>query len=902
MKKTLIALASTACIVLQADSLSYIPQPYMLVGDSVLPNDKPYYKYDNTQENFQLLFPKEHLQTAQHAFALDSKIVPDYAKLYGWHFDETLHVGLISSHSQVANGFSTQWPNNRQINYVGGVGMIDYFCSASWLDTLLYHETAHNYQINIKESIVSQTLHSIFGNGMTFGLWTMPNLAVNPFMLEGNAVLNESWHGNGGRLYSGRFKAETILQAQAGNVTPAKLYNQRLAFPYGDIHYIQGGFYNYFLAKKYGLDAANSFFRHNSHFWFWPFMTNRAMKRAVGIDFEESVEEFSKSYKQLAKDFVILQGEEVTTSQFFAPLNRDKKEVFCLINEDGVSEGELLSIDKKSLHVSKKKGAWLRGKMFFIDGKYYTAASRHTSVTRITQGLFDKDAFLKKGTASKAVQSVLEDKTIVYFDTNSSFVLPQLYVKDTFYTQANSSVVSDTQGNIYYFVQRGKTRTLYKNKTALFSYKGFYGIVSDIDENGKVYFIASSKLGSTLYAYKDGHTTRVLRADNIIDAKLLDNQKLFVVSIGAQAYHYMIVSEESFLEEPYETKLFFEETPRYKKYTNFKKTYQKVDTNSSYIPFFEMHYNGTEITYGATDSQQYGSINVKFADPLSQNAAQFFYQKDDLGIDIIGTGYSSSEYLLHYKLQVYKTLTQKSPYKTNDMGFMANITLPLYQAGYYYSDIGISYFEDYLAKTRKPLSTTLFAGIQKRYGVSMFDNFVNNIKLYGVVDRDYTVVGGNYNFFHDLGKEFYGGAEVKYSYSDATSGYDAKGIKLTSSYSFEDLYDPSVLLMPSFNALAYVAQGGYGGISLYKTLHFSKYYFTFPLSLQREAIYTKYRYYKLKDFRALEYDANEMTFGLRVDSVVLNDVVVPVVFEYIYNDANFIQDSSSFRFYISLPF
>ena len=142
--------------------------------------------------------------------------------------DLTLYVGLISDYNQIANGFSTQWPNNRQINYVGGTQLVDYFTTTSWLDTLLYHETAHNYQVNVKGSVVSRSLHSVFGNG-TFIVpipLAVPNAMENSFMLEGNAVLNESWHGNGGRLYSGRLKAQTLLQAKAGNIVASDVYNR----------------------------------------------------------------------------------------------------------------------------------------------------------------------------------------------------------------------------------------------------------------------------------------------------------------------------------------------------------------------------------------------------------------------------------------------------------------------------------------------------------------------------------------------------------------------------------------------------------------------------------------------------------------------------------------------------
>ena len=891
-----------SCVLLAASNTQYIPQPYTLVGDSVTPNDLIYYKYNDTTHNIETIFSQEHLDIAQHATALDTLIVSDYEKLYKWKFDETLYVGLISNHNQIANGFSTQWPNNRQINYVGGAQMVDYFCSTSWIDTLLYHETAHNYQINIKQSTISQVLHSVFGNGLTFALWTMPNLAVNSFMLEGNALLNESWHGNGGRLYSGRFLAETILQAKAGNITPAKVYNQRLAFPYGDIHYILGGFYNYYLAQNYGLERANSFFANNSTYWIWPFFTNNAMQESIGVDFETSLASFAQAYKNKAKDFVKLKGKTIAKSEFFYPLNRNKHHIFTLINQDGRSMPEVLDIDTNTQQFSLQKGSFSGGKVFLIDGKFYTSASRYTNPTHITQGLFDADGYIKEGSDSRIVQTFLDDGSMVYFDTNSSFASPQLYIGENFYAQVHSSVIKDNDDNLYYFVQDHKTRTLYKNKTPLFSFKGFYGIVSDVDNEGGIYFIASSKLGSTLYCYKGGVLSRVLRGDNIIDARIMDDGSFFVATIESDGYYYMLAPKEQIDQTPYEVKLFFENNTLYQQYSNFKGLNTQVDTKKEYIPLKNLHYHGSEVSFGSVDGTTVATLNVKFADPLSQNSAQLFYQRDDLGIGIVGAGYSSSEYLLRYTLQLYTTVESDGYYDTNDLGIMANVTLPLYHAGYYYSDIGVNYFEDYLAQTRNPLSSFLRVGIRKKYGISMFDNYRQEIQLYGEKERDYEIYGGTYELFHDLVDEIYIGVQAQYSYATAKDFFGAKGIKLTSSYSFEDLNEPSVLVMPSFNDVAFIKKGGYAGVSLYKTVNFSQYYFTFPLSLQREAIYAKYRHYELQSFTHKTYNANESTIGMRFDSVVLNNMVVPIMIEYLYNDADFVQDKSSFRILLGVDF
>jgi len=242
-----------------------------LYADSVVPNDKQYYKH--TQESLEIVYTQENLPYASHTLSLEESLNRDYEQSFDWKLDTTLFVGLISDHNQIANGFSSQWPRNRQINYLGGTQLIDTFCATSWLDLLLYHETAHNYQVNAKGHEVSQALHEVLGNGsLMFPFFIIPNVVESSFMLEGNAVLNESRHGNGGRLYSGRNKAQTIVMAQADKLTPQNLYNVSLDFPYYyDLWYIQGGFFHLYLAQNYGLDRVNRYFKEKTNDFYWPF-------------------------------------------------------------------------------------------------------------------------------------------------------------------------------------------------------------------------------------------------------------------------------------------------------------------------------------------------------------------------------------------------------------------------------------------------------------------------------------------------------------------------------------------------------------------------------------------------------------------------------------------------------
>jgi len=895
MKSLLIAL-SLVPLLLNAESTT------LFTGDSVVPNDKPYYKHKLKNSNVELLFTQENKEFAQRTANIEDNLHKEYEKTFDWKLDETLYVGLISDKNQIANGFSTQWPNNRQINYVGGTESIDYFCSTSWLDTLLYHETAHNYQINLKESVVSQTLHSVFGNGVVVLPLPLiiPNVADNSFMFEGNAVLNESWHNNGGRLYSGRFVAQTALQAKAENINAAYVYNSRLGFPYGEIYYIQGGFYNYFLAETYGLDKANAYFKYHSKDWWWPFFTNASMSEAVGVDFENTLDTFAKEQKEFAQNLTLAEGEHIASSQFFSSLGNSQDEIFFLTNESGVRASELLVLNKKSKKLTKQRESFLKGKVLKVDATYYTQASRKTSPTQITQGLFDKAAFIKEGSESKMIQAYLSDGRAVYFDVSSSFSQAQLYVGDEFYAQVNSSVIVDREDNLYYFKQENKTRTLYKNKTPLYSYQGFYGVVSDVDSKGRVYFVASSKYGSTLYSYYNGAVKRSSRADNIVETRLVNDGEVLIAAISEKDYYYTINSLESLDETPYERKLFFEDKAYYKSLRGERE--EEVTLKESYSAPLDMHYSGTNVSYGFDSILgSVGSININFGDPLAQNSANVFLSKDTAGVTIAGVGYESAQYIVNLKLNAYGVVNKDGRDYLRDYGFSASATLPLYEAGYYRSSVEVSYFQDYDTSEREPLSTTFSLQRYERCGVSMYANSSHDFELYGVKEREDFMYGGSYIFRHDLPLEFYVGLEAKYTQSDAQNSFNARGVKLSTSSNTSDM-DPSLIDIPSLNNSLYAKSGSYGGANISKVINLSAYFFTFPVSLRRESLYAKYRYYDIEDFAQRSYTFNETRLGLTLATVFLNSFVVPVSFEYIINDATFIEDSSKFRFLVGSSF
>lgn len=883
-------------------------------GSVVVPNDEEYFTYEDDKKSYELIYTKENTPYAKHTVAVEDALQKDYERLFNWKLDETMYVGLISKCNQIANGFSTQWPNNMQMNYIGGAQKIDYFSVKSWIDLLLQHETAHNYQVNVKESPISQGLHTVFGNGSIYTQLIpliVPNAVENPFMLEGNAVLNESWHGNGGRLYNGALYAQALLAAKAGKITPQNMYNLSLDFPYyGFDWYLIGGHYNYYLAKKYSFEKVHTYFkRHSEDFW-WPQFTNASMEDTLGVDFETSLKNFADEYAKRAGHMQLASGKQIATSQMFYSLGNDANEVFFLVNERGVESPMLVAYNKKNGIIEYKKGSWRADRVIKAGEKYYTQTSMNVSPTKKYMGLFDEDGFIKEGSESKVVQGYLSDGRAVYFDVATSFNEPQLYIGNKFYARVNSSVYIDKNDNLYYFTQESdKTRTLYKNKTPLYSFKSFYGNISGVDSKGGVYFVSNSEFGSTLYRYENGKITRGSEADNIVEARIIDDSTVLLGAVNDKEFYYVVSPLKSIDTKQYDRKLFFESAPFYGPYKADLSQQQnkRVEEAKPYNEMLELHYSGTDALYFETGVGSFIIINAKFADPLGQNTASVFVQKDDLGVWLSGVQYENSKNFISYKLAGYAVLDKnKIPYR-EDYGFMGLASVPFYRAGYYSGSVDLSYYQDY-SNLREPFGMSVNFGRYENYGFSMFYNYMNSISLYAAVDRADKIAGVKYGFEHDLIDEFYIGLHTKYSQTDASLSIldaliDTRGVKITNN-SVQADYDPSAVTIPSMSGSTYVQKAGYGDVSLSKVLNFSSYWFTFPVSLQREALYAKYRYYGVKDYFVGEKHFSEYTLGGVFGTIFLNKYLIPLSVEYIKNDANtyYIKEKERFRFGINVSF
>ena len=92
----------------------------LFAGMAVVPGDERYYTTTLETPDIEILYTEQNRYAAQEAMAIEPMIHQEYEKYFGYRMDQTLYVGIISQQNQIANGFSTQYPLNMQINYIGG--------------------------------------------------------------------------------------------------------------------------------------------------------------------------------------------------------------------------------------------------------------------------------------------------------------------------------------------------------------------------------------------------------------------------------------------------------------------------------------------------------------------------------------------------------------------------------------------------------------------------------------------------------------------------------------------------------------------------------------------------------------------------------------------------------------
>ena len=847
--------------------------PFFLFASSVVPDDYVVYEENATQ----YVLPRGEGLDVRGIVRYQAGVMRRYAREFGYGLDQKLYLSLASCNNQIANAFSTQLPLNEQVFFGNGSMHYDRFASTSWLKTLLVHETAHNYQLNPKENALSQFAHAIGGNAPVIypffmPMFPVPNITESSFILEGNAVLNESRFGNGGRLWSGYALAQTVTQARAGNITPAKMYNSTMAFPYGEKHYLVGGYFQRFLAKRYGVARVNRYFKAYAMQPF-PFFGNSVFKEHYGKDFVTLLGEFAWSVRAEHRDFRATRGKVLARSQVRTPLVREAGCIITLLGDRRSKPGVATIDSGGQIHV--RRGNWRSGRVFELGGRYYTQSAARVSVGAIRAGLFDAEGHLLPQTAGKVIQGIRRDGSWVYFDAARSWEAPRLYVGSHYYGTVHSSVL--VRGNdLYYFRQKGHRRTLYRNRTPLTSYRGHDGRVADVDKQGRVYFVAPSAHGSTVYRVGHGRVERVSAGDDVIDLKLLPAGKAIVQTMGSEGYRLQeirlrpraarVVSADPGLAEV--------ALPRM----------GKSDGNATvasrpYASIGELHYSDLSSGSEYDGSRGYRFwAQMDFADPLWRNTLSFAlqYQKERT---LLSVRYRNSAHRIRYGMSVtgvYKHAGyDNSSYR--NYGYSAYLTLPFLADGYWRGSATLAVARPHDDPRRQPRTLSIDIGKRVQFGFAKYPSEAVNLSAFATYDRGAFYGGVRGGVSGEIGEQTYLGVRGAYLYGSTRDSSAHQGIKVGSVSA--STADPVALSIPTLSGGGWARQAIMGELALYKVFDLGWYSYHLPISLQRESVYLKHRLYALNFGSDGSKRYQESVAGVEADVLMLHRYTVPVKVE-----------------------
>lgn len=626
-----------------------------------VPSDDSYYVKDT--ELFKYIYSEDRRYYVEDLTSKNTWLTNLYEKEFRWKLDDHPALILVSDRAQVANGFVTVFPRLFTAYYGAGADLIDEFSVRSWLYVLLAHESAHLYQINVKRDY-SVTLKNIFGVaplGPTsifppFTYVMHPNVFLPAFLTEGNAVLNEGRFGNGGRLYNGHIRATFLQLAKKGSVTVSKLINEDIEFPYGAENYWVGGYFQLYLAEIHGVSRTNKYFWVHAFNNFNPFNINEAFLTAFKKPYWLLMSEFLDKWQPLYSTMVEAKEKPIFTSAVEIPMTKDENEIRAMSFD--LRSNPILHIyninDKKWTHSRMNIPA---GRAFRDEsGKIVVTSSQNINATNIKNGLFSEGYGYKKSDLGKLYYDRRMGRS-VYADAKTSFHSPQLYLDGQFVSESHSSAILDNAGNVYYFKQNKKVRSLYKNKEKLFSYNGYYGKPVEILDNGDIYFIGPVERGTSLFLWSKSHFYRAHPSDVIVDARRMNDNSALITEVTAKNYSYKIVNLSPKSENPFEYNYFYEKDADFNKLDDPPdKLNSDLSTNATnkeerpYSSVKDFKFDGIDpfVFFGPGGYQIQTSIN--FSDPLQnhQFKARLGVAGDSNGN--AGISYTNLEHIIQWSL------------------------------------------------------------------------------------------------------------------------------------------------------------------------------------------------------------------------------------------------------------
>jgi hypothetical protein len=405
--------------------------------------------------------------------------------------------------------------------------------------------------------------------------------------------------------------------------------------------------------------------------------------------------------------------------------------------------------------------------------------------------------------------------------------------------------------------------------------------VVDVDGRGRVYFVAPSKHGSTVYRVAHGRIERVSAGDDVIDLKLLDGDKAIVQTMGSEGYRLQeihlhpraaqVASADPGLAEV--------ALPRMGKVDG-----RGAVASRPYSSIGELHYSGLRSgsEYGGRTGYRFWA-QMDFTDPLWRNTLSFAlqYQKERT---LLSARYRSSAHRLQYGVSV--TGIYKHPGYDNSSyrnhGYSAYLTLPFVSEGYWKGSVTMAATRPHDDPKRQLWTLSADASKRVKFGLSKYPSESLNLSIFAAYDRRALYGGIRGGWMGDVGGQMYLGLRGAYLCSSTLDDSERQGIRVGNVLA--ESADAATMSIPTLPGSGFVKQATMGEVSLYKVFDLSWYSYHLPISLQRESVYLKHRLYALGfgGGRSSKW-YQESVVGVEADLLMLHRYTVPAKIEVLYN-------------------
>ena len=507
--------------------------------------DTPYFQSSVTKK-LEVIVSESYKKDSPFIHQYSQQFYEEYSSLFTDSPYNKSFLIFISPRKQLLNGHSVINPLSLIYIYSNINEAINQVASHNWLQDSLAHEMVHLYQLNAQGKL-SYRLRWIFPPILWF---VYPNIYMHRLILEGSAILFESIYGTGGRLFSGWVRA--FVFSQLKNRIPLK----RIFNNYNDLFstkekYFHGGYFFSFLLENHSLKEINNlFFHHRNHIAFpSEFQSiNWTFYKTFGESFESLFKQYEAFYLQKALNQKKESAPYLFKSSQTTPLNSDRENIYFMTSS-GKSQPSLVTLNKKTEEFFSTKQDMPMGKVFSIDNSFYSTGTGYTSTLVSETSVFKNGYIPLKKYNSRYVMDIKRNK-IISFDTKKGPMGFPLLINDSFYDFIQSTAIMDEKGRVYYFKQNKEIRTLYRDKTPLWSFKGYYSFPVEADKE-TLYFIGPTEYGSSLFSYTKGKVFRLSPSDTIIASRKIRENRFLVTEITPSNYEYKIINTRKINEQPF---------------------------------------------------------------------------------------------------------------------------------------------------------------------------------------------------------------------------------------------------------------------------------------------------------------------------------------------------------------